>query len=158
MMLITSCHYLAVTMATICSHPLHTALYVPALSPGRSGDVIVHPRQPRMNLREDLLQDHQPLRTTVIHLTPQPWASEICIHAHTPTSCDRTYAQTHTHAFRKHTHSLTGGYLVKNRTWMFWGNSEFRGGTSSSVSPQGHSPQAAAAAAITALHLPAPFN
>lgn len=57
------------------------------------------------------------------------------------------------------THTLLiGEYVVKNRSWMFQGSNEFRGDISSSVSPQGHSPQAAAEAAIMALHLTAPFN
>lgn len=68
---------------------------------------------------------------------------------------NKHYIQTHAHI---HTHANFGGYQVKNRTWMFQGSNEFRGDISSSGSPQGHSLQAAAVAAITALHLPAPFN
>lgn len=104
----------------------------------------------------DLLQDNQPLRTTVIHFTLQPWASEICVHAHT--RLHHAIELRRKHACIQKTHLLIAEYLVKNRTWTFEGSSEFRGDTSSSVSPQGHSLQAAAAAAITALHLPAPFN
>jgi len=71
---------------------------------------------------------------------------------HTPTSLPWTYKQ-HTHQ-----HTLIGGYSVKNRSWMFQRSCVFRGDISSSASPQGQSLQAAAEAAITALHLPAPFN
>lgn len=72
------------------------------------------------------------------------------------------YMLTHAYVMRlnihSNTHLLIGGYLVKNTTWNILGSSEQWGDTSSSVSPQGHSLQAAAVAAIMALHLPAPFN
>lgn len=90
MLLIRSCHRLSVTMATFSSHLLHSALYFLALSAASLSDVIVHPRQPRMNPGEDVLQDHQQLRATVTHFTLQPRGS---VYELTPTSWSRTYMQ-----------------------------------------------------------------
>ncbi len=108
-----------------------------------------------MDLWVDLQQDHLPLWTTVTHFAPQPWAADICVHA---LICLH-HAIEHTHK-QTRARSLISRCVVENRTWMFQESGEFRRDTSSTVSPQGHSLQAAAAAAaaITALHLPAPFN
>ena len=94
MLLIRPCHHLCVSMATFCSHTIHAALYALTLSAGRSCNLIVQPQQPRMNLGEDLLQDHQPLRTTVLHFSLLPRGLDIFVRAHArmPTSCDWTYS------------------------------------------------------------------
>lgn len=64
------------------------------------------------------------------------------------------------HTVHAHTPFLSCGGLVKNRTWLFRGRTMTLEEIFQAQSPQGHSLQAAAAAAaaITALHLPAPFN
>lgn len=155
MLLITPCHHLCVTMETFCSHPLHSVLYAPALSPGRSSHVIV---------QDEFLggfaagspATHNNCHSThaALGLGNLCACSQTAWNIHKKKKDKQTHAHTDTHT---HTPLFICGYLVKNPL-KFQGSSEFRGDISSSVSPQGHSLQAAAVAAITALHLPGPFN
>lgn len=101
-----------------------------------------------MTLGEDIIQDHQPRNTTIIHFPLQPWGSDSWVQDHACTCLNHVTEHRHTNVC----------YPVNNQTSMFQGSCKFRGDISSSVSPQGHSLQAAAVAAITALHLPASFN
>ena len=101
MLLITPCHPSCVTMATFYSVALHTVLYALALSPGRSSNVIVHPQQPRMNLGEDLLQDHHSEQLSFIllgSLRPQTFVYKL-----TNTYIMLQYIRTHMFTYT-HTH------------------------------------------------------